>query len=233
MLPLTHPNLTAFTLKSASEASLVELDTLTFINVPSLTELHLAFLMAPGVRQYNPNNSLASKLVDFSKHFRLTHLSLIRADLISPKELPVIINAFSSLRSFTFIAKKVAPKTFLQSLSCKKKDKQPVLPYLEYLRFGWYETQNFNALPKQLLEVVESRWLEEKMKRFHIHSRLMKVQIDRVIDRMALLPEVPLDQDELLSRFNAAENSRLQRLQAGGFTVAEDTICLWLEEDLV
>ncbi|KAF9073843.1 hypothetical protein BDP27DRAFT_268828 [Rhodocollybia butyracea] len=264
MLPLTPPNLTAFTLKSESEATLVESNALAFIDAPSLTELHLEFLMSSVMGGYNRNNPLASTLVAFSKRFHLTHLSLIRADLIPPEELPIIINAFSSLRSFTFIAKKVVPKTFLQSLICKDKEEQAVLPHLEFLRFGQYSEQSSNVLrntnalrnsnallPNQLLEVVESRWLEEKMKCFRVHSRLMKVQIDRVIDltqdqgygngTAVSLPrssEVPLNpslldpQDEWLSTFNAEENSRLQYLQAGGFTIVEGTLYV-REEDMI
>jgi len=238
MAQLTFPKLTTFTLKIDSEAALVESNALAFINAPCLTELHLHFptFTAWG---YDPNNTLCTALDGFSKRYHLTHLSLIRANLISAAELPVIINAFSSLRSFTFFAKKVPAKTFLQSLLCKNKEEQPVLPYLEYLRFGRYNKRS--PVPKQVLDLVESRWLEEKMERFRIQSRLMKVQLDQVVQLKIPEPPGPPEtpptevppasvseplelQDEWLARFNAAENKRLQRLQAGGFSIAEGII---------
>lgn len=183
--PVTLPVLEKLTVVSTNEEVLVQITLFVVLTTPALTDLYLDF----SVSSYSVRTTLPRVLIEFQKRCDcpLTTLSLLCADALTNKDLSSLIDTYSfSLRSLTVIGKKIRPKTLLQRLVCKSKAKEALLPNLEFLRFS-LESPSSDLSPSLLLDVVESRWSDANLARFHLDSRLSKVQIDKIVEKQRFL----------------------------------------------
>ncbi|KAF8823640.1 hypothetical protein F5879DRAFT_957810 [Lentinula edodes] len=241
---ITFAKLTTLIMFCDYEEILVRSKMLSLLTLPSLTKLCIKFAGAN-----NPTRAtIAPTLIDLLQRSQcpLAHLSIIRAESLTNKDLSSIIDSFSSiLHSFTIVGRKIIPKNFLQKLVCKK-NKDPPLPNLECLRFGIYtKADPVNLAPKLFLDIVESRLLEREMSRFHVLSPLKKVQIVLIDSKnpleeflsldseddsdpgsglLSFLPQMPQNSGppySWLGTFNTTEVTRLQRLQSEGLEIEE------------
>ncbi|KAE9391904.1 hypothetical protein BT96DRAFT_291908 [Gymnopus androsaceus JB14] len=232
LVPVTLLALTTLTLKSPDEAKLRRFNVFVLLTTPSLTHLYLEF--SPSELGPSRGVNFARVLIDFQQRVRfpLTSLSLMRADMITSKEISSIVDTFSNLRSFTFIGDKMRPKSLLQKLICRTNN-EPCVPRLESLRISWPRFENLS--PSMLLDVVESRWSGEST------TRLMQVQMDKVIQLSEdsseesdhnwdhVSDELELAWLEGRSNFPWAkmsvdEEKRLQHLEAEGFKLLSSTL---------
>ncbi|KAE9382846.1 hypothetical protein BT96DRAFT_1009972 [Gymnopus androsaceus JB14] len=252
-VPVTLPLLEKLTVISCYEEILVRIDLFGFLTTPALTDLCID--LSESI--YANRTALFSRvLIDFQKRCdcSLSTMSFFCADGLTNKDLSRLIEIYNfSLRSLTVIGKKIRPKTLLQKLLCKPKAKEALLPHLEFLRFsldsGSGSSSDFK--PSLLLDVVESRWLDENLARFNVNARLSKVQMDKIVERREMLQvhsffDADLDSEDgddvtsdelekeeeeswLTSAMSKTDKKRLERLQSDGFQVLETTFFIKLD----